>query len=308
MDSFDRVAGESVSCDALAWARVRRTAVFLCSVAALVIGGGVGWVPWPYAEGATKQTVLELERSVVDDALYVPGGTIVLRIRLAAMGPDRVTVLGLEETLPAGWQFDGLVGGDPPFLAPNAGDTGLLEFAWIPIPGFPVEFTYRIQAPARAVGTYEVVGEALYSYEGAGGGRRTGLVNTAIEPQNPPRTFYVQTGLTQDGDGSLESPFRTLALALDATEPDRADVVMLGAGNYAGNVTLKPTVRLLGEGAFHTRFGAALPDSPAVTLDDGCILRGILISFSSTCGLMAVSCRSSPQSGRRSHCSTREGP
>lgn len=54
-----------------------------------------------------------------------------------------VTALGLSDVLPAGAVLDGVAAGGPP-LAPKAGTTGPVDFAWFPVPALPASFSYSL--------------------------------------------------------------------------------------------------------------------------------------------------------------------
>jgi len=96
------------------------------------------------------------------ESAYVSGETLDIEVTLALSTDETPTVLGLEETLPAGWSFEALVGGQTPSVSPAQGRTGLLdEFAWIPAPAFPVTFTYRVRAGADSEGDRVLSGQGV---------------------------------------------------------------------------------------------------------------------------------------------------
>ena len=77
---------------------------------------------------------------------YTPGGSVDVALRMERVGNDAVTALGVEETLPEGFAFDGIVGDVKPDIAPKQGQTGKIEFAWITVPQFPATVSYRVKA------------------------------------------------------------------------------------------------------------------------------------------------------------------
>ncbi len=109
---------------------------------------------------ATAEVDFNLHRNVA--APYVSGETLDIEVTLTLVSDETPTVLGLEETLPSGWSFDSIVGGNTPDVFPAPGRTGLLdEFAWIPAPSFPVTFTYRVRADAASEGDRILSGQGI---------------------------------------------------------------------------------------------------------------------------------------------------
>lgn len=127
-----------------------KTALLLWFSAAVLAGAA--------AEAAT---VFTLGRSVSPAGAYVPGGTLDVTVRLELQTDGTPTALGLEETIPEGWTYQGRVSGPALIVEPGAGSGGLLEFAWFPLPAFPVEFTYRLAVPASSTATRVLWGEGL---------------------------------------------------------------------------------------------------------------------------------------------------
>lgn len=56
----------------------------------------------------------------------------------------KATALGVKVTLPEGCSFVGVQGENAPAVAPKAGTTGTLEFAWIDIPASGFTFAYAV--------------------------------------------------------------------------------------------------------------------------------------------------------------------
>ena len=83
-------------------------------------------------------------------------------VDFVATGDEPISALGLMETLPSGWTYEGLVDGDLPDLFPNASDAEVLNFAWIDVPLLPAWFTYRIMASDDAVDAADLTGEVRY--------------------------------------------------------------------------------------------------------------------------------------------------
>ncbi len=89
-----------------------------------------------------------------------------INVSIAKSGQEQVTLLGLEETLPEGWSFVGLVDGNVPLATVSPGTEGLLEFGWLAIPAFPVVFRYRLLVPPGTVREQRISGQVLFKYSG----------------------------------------------------------------------------------------------------------------------------------------------
>lgn len=141
------------------------------------------------SEGAADTEVV-LTRNAPGGGTYPPGGTVDLTVTLNYTGPETVAVLGLEETIPAGWTFVKGVSGLVPPVLPAAGAQGILGFAWLSVPEFPLTFTYRLRTPVDATGPQTITGEGLYSF--GGDQLRTNNVSTMLSEGTP------------EGEGQLE--------------------------------------------------------------------------------------------------------
>jgi hypothetical protein len=131
-----------------------------------------------------------------DPVVYVPGDPVDLTVTIALTGGGTVNAVGVEETLPAGWQFDSLVSGTAPAVAPLPDAEGVLSFGWFPVPALPVTFTYRVKTPIDAAGTVFLQGTAEVLVQG--------------EQQFSP---VENTVLIREGDG----PFHTADINFSAT-------------------------------------------------------------------------------------------
>ena len=91
-----------------------------------------------FAGNALAQTAcLSIERSVTGCA--IAGAEVEVSVTISSTC-GQVTALGLRETIPTGWAYQGFVSGDEPGLQSAIGATGTLEFAWLDIPVFPATF------------------------------------------------------------------------------------------------------------------------------------------------------------------------
>ena len=96
------------------------------------------------------------------------GAAIDVTIAFQAIDGMPVTAVGLEELLPEGWFFEGVIGEEAPNVVPNPAKSGLLEFAWFPTPSREGSFRYRVTPSASALSgpAYEAYGESLHRVRG----------------------------------------------------------------------------------------------------------------------------------------------
>lgn len=127
----------------------------------LAAGFGLGLPVWAVP-------ILTMTRTIVPEGVYEPGVPLDVTITLDFIGDDTLTALGVEEVFPPGWTFDSVVSEDGPSIVPPADWPELLEFAWFPLPEFPVSFTYRVNPPQGEGGSPQIVGEAYCRVSGVG--------------------------------------------------------------------------------------------------------------------------------------------
>lgn len=132
----------------------------------------------PQLESPTTTNVIQLEPtslsftrelsgpgvSGVNNNFYIPGQNIYVTIRIEKEGPQTITALGFQDTLPTGWTYQGLLEGSLP-VEPTIGKTGLLEFAYVDIPSFPAEFTYIVNVPNSYSGAAVIGGDIIEDSE-----------------------------------------------------------------------------------------------------------------------------------------------
>lgn len=167
--------------------RYGRADRWVACVVLLTVASGAAWA----------DVSLTLTRDV-PAGHYTPGATLDITVTLSSSGAGTVSSMGLQETLPAGWSFHSLVSGSFPHLYPSSGRTGTLDFAWIFIPPFPTQFTYRVQVPTGETGTRQITGQGIYRTSGPE--LRTPVVTTSIPGLESPVTF---------ADANLEAAVRT---------------------------------------------------------------------------------------------------
>lgn len=110
-------------------------------------------------------TLLVLSRAF-SAASYQPGQPLEVTLRVARNGLEAVTVMGLTESAPEGWVFNGVLSGEVPPIVSTNPETGALEFAYVAVPAFPVVFSYSVTPPAEASGEQSFRGRVLYRTTG----------------------------------------------------------------------------------------------------------------------------------------------
>lgn len=118
--------------------------------------------------GSAASAQVSLTQAPVAE-VYQPGGTLDIVVTVDVDTQAQINAVGLEQTLPAGWSYVTTVSGSVPGVTPVAGETGLIEFAWFPLPeDYPVTFTYRVEIAVGATGTKTLSGRALVLIDGVG--------------------------------------------------------------------------------------------------------------------------------------------
>ncbi len=121
---------------------------------------------------------------------YIPGKSLQITISFTNTSDEKVLALGLQTTLPATWQFQGVSTGETaPAVFPQAGKisdgTIPFEFAWINIPPFPFEFTFSVNIPSEFEKNAQITSQALYRY--TGGQLRSNIVQNSLESTKSPK-------------------------------------------------------------------------------------------------------------------------
>lgn len=113
----------------------------------------------------TTPAEVTFTRVVGTDGSYTPGGTVDVTLRVDAVNASALRALGIEESYPPTFAFDSFVSANRPDV-PRVASPGSLEFAWINMPEFPYEFTYRLRAPAGATDPARFSGQTLFRTDG----------------------------------------------------------------------------------------------------------------------------------------------
>ena len=138
---------------------------------------------------AHAETLFTMMRSITPPETYTPGTAIDVTVQLDLYSDGTPAALGFEETLPEGWTYQGRVSGPTLLIEPPLGKDGLLEFAWLTVPPFPLIFVYRVHIPSDAAGEQLIQGR--------------GLVRILIEGEI--RTPETITILTEGGERTFHS-------------------------------------------------------------------------------------------------------
>lgn len=98
------------------------------------------------------------------DPVYAPGVPVEIVVTIEAASLEGLLAMGLYETLPEGWRFEGVHGGADglPAIMPAPGDGPRLEFAWITPPPMPCSFSYTVTPQADSWGIREIHGILEY--------------------------------------------------------------------------------------------------------------------------------------------------
>jgi hypothetical protein len=157
-------------------------ALALC---ALVMGCPSGWA----------DTIFTMTREIGTGNRYTAGETVNVTVTMSLFTDGSLNALGLEDLVPEGWTYDGLVSGQLPDVTPNMGEGGLLEFSWVfSIPeNFPFTFTYRLNVPSDEAGGTSIVGRGI------------ALISETEEQTDELTTFALPEGLGPYHSSDLNS-------------------------------------------------------------------------------------------------------
>jgi hypothetical protein len=131
-----------------------------------IILPGKTWAQDQVAEDdpAPNPAGIILRRNHSDE--FVGGEEVMVSVNVTAASDATLYALGLYETAPAGWTFEGLIvdSGPPPDILPPLGATGVLEFGWVS-PAVPVTFRYALRVPPKEAGARIISGQVEYRLE-----------------------------------------------------------------------------------------------------------------------------------------------
>ncbi len=101
-----------------------------------------------------------------ENIYFIPGKLLNITITFTKNTSESILALGLQCTVPQGWQYQGTSGTNAPAIAPQSGQvsdgSAPFEFAWITTPTFPFNFTFSANIPSDAQGPCQITTQALY--------------------------------------------------------------------------------------------------------------------------------------------------
>lgn len=115
--------------------------------------------PTPAKKNIPEKMTLTRE---VKPEKYTPNGTLQVSVTINHSGPSPVTALAFVENLPSQFQFERIVDGPIPPIAPKKGNAGTLQFVWVSIPPFPFKLVYEVSVQSNASGEKNISGQVVY--------------------------------------------------------------------------------------------------------------------------------------------------
>ena len=113
-----------------------------------------------------NDTFVSLARQVSPPGIYYPGQPVDITLRFEKHGALDLYGLVGADTIPPGWTVQGVDGASPPPIWKVLAGGGGVEYGWVTVPEFPVEFTYHLLPPVGASGMVQIYGEGLYRFSG----------------------------------------------------------------------------------------------------------------------------------------------
>ncbi|HQN00910.1 MAG TPA: hypothetical protein PLL36_07545, partial [Candidatus Hydrogenedentes bacterium] len=132
-------------------------------------------------DGGEDEPCVHVDRTI-PAGKYTPGESLTVVIHAESKCNDVFGSLGFTESIPEDWYFVdvGSIRGEKPPIYPEAGKTGFLEFCWINVPEFPIEFQYIIKPVGETKAPLRITGSALY-YFSVGGVNQSAVVESVVE-------------------------------------------------------------------------------------------------------------------------------
>ncbi|HPO14414.1 MAG TPA: DUF5011 domain-containing protein [Candidatus Hydrogenedentes bacterium] len=238
----------------------------------------------------SEEPCLTLERAVPTQC-YMAGQDLTVNITLTSTcSLTFQTIMGLIETLPAGWTFVSSTGGDIP---PNVGDSGTIQFGWIWIPAFPYTFSYVVHVPEEQTGDVSISGQGIFMF---GPDLSTFIMDTVVcEADLSPHDCdiyllgdsemmvecgaeFVEPGFFSDCEGEwvIDNPVdphipNDYSITYTFYPIDNVDGYLEPSESFTRIVyvvdTLPPELTLLGDAAMAVECGTGYADAGATALD-----------------------------------------
>lgn len=176
--------------------------LFLLILAVGILAGGVCSAESGLkAEGETEAPCVELIRSI-PAGTYTPGEDLTVEMRVESACVDQITSFGISEHIPKDWvlvRVEEITGSKPGVRSAR----GTLEFSWINVPPFPIEFRYIITPPLQSSGTVQFSGNAFYYIDAENELRRSGTTVTELSSSSPAEGEVLAEG-EQEGEAGIE--------------------------------------------------------------------------------------------------------
>ncbi|WP_221033172.1 immunoglobulin domain-containing protein [Actomonas aquatica] len=136
---------------------------------------------------------------------YSPnGGTAVISVSMN-YSEVAISTIGAKITLPNGWAFGSVIGGDYPAVIPSRGTTEMAEFAYFSPPSGSASFDMELTYPEGLVGAQAFDAEALYSISGENGQRSSYATYQIVEGLVPAVTIMEDKLAIAGGSATLEA-------------------------------------------------------------------------------------------------------
>ncbi|MGC8738042.1 MAG: hypothetical protein ACP5UA_05260 [Candidatus Hydrogenedens sp.] len=135
----------------------------------------------PVAVKKEEEEKMTLMQAITPEK-YTPNSTLEVKATINFSGPKPVTALALVVNLPAQIQFEKIIDGPTPPIAPKKGDTGTLNFVWPSIPPFPFTITYQVTVQDRSADEKSIAGQVFYHTDGPQ--QQSERIITKISPES----------------------------------------------------------------------------------------------------------------------------
>lgn len=132
-----------------------------------IVAAVAALLPASHAYAQTNSANMTVTQSVQGNP--VSGGTVTVAVTIDADDDATILALSLRVTLPAGASFQSIAStsGPQPPIKPDAGDTGVLEFAWIDVPTLPYIISINVALDGTFATPADIVSQSEYRTTGS---------------------------------------------------------------------------------------------------------------------------------------------
>ena len=134
----------------------------------------------PLAVKKEEEKITQMQ--IITPEKYTPNSPLEVKATINFSGQKPVTALALVVNLPSQIQFEQIVEGPAPPIAPKKGDTGTLNFVWPSVPPFPFTITYQVTVQNGATDDKSIAGQVIYHTDGPQ--QQSERIITKISPEN----------------------------------------------------------------------------------------------------------------------------